>query len=123
MGTWMVSTLFRVPLATAANVADSDLLRRQAAIAAALRAVAAEPQTDVRIDLTVMQEQLDRVAARLDRLEDKVEMFGESDEAPLSWPSAVAATDQLEVPPLTTSRADSPAYDILLGPAVRRSTA
>jgi hypothetical protein len=108
-----------VPHAAADHAATSDLLRRQAAVAAALRAVAVEP----RADAAELQERLDRLTARLDRLEDKVEMYGEPEEAPLSWPSAVASTDRLEVPPLTTSRADSPAYDVLLGPAVKRSTA
>lgn len=119
MDVWWVSTLSVVRHAPADQTVNADLLRRQAAVAAALRAVAAEP----RFDPSVLEDRLDRLTARLDRLEDKVELFGESDEAPLAWPSAVAATDRLEVPPLTTSRADSPAYDVLLGPAVRRSTA
>lgn len=108
-----------MPHAPTDHAVTPDLLRRQAAVAAALRAVTTEPSTGI----TELQDRLDRLTARLDRLEDKVELFGETDEAPLSWPSAVAPTDRLEVPPLTTSRANSPAYDVLLGPAVRRSTA
>ena len=120
-----------MPHALAAAPRTTDVLRRQAAIADALRVVAAEataepstePSTVPGIDVAELQERLDRLTSRLDRLEDKVEMYGETDEAPLSWPSAVAPTDRLEVPPLTTSRADSPAYDVLLGPAVSRSSA
>jgi hypothetical protein len=119
MGTSSVSTLFRVSSVSSADSVVVDLHRRQAAIAAALRAVVNEPT--VRVD--DLHERIERLTARLDRLEDKVEMYGETEEAPLSWPSAVAATDRLEVPPLTTSRANSPAYDVLLGPAVSRSSA
>jgi hypothetical protein len=119
-----------VPHAPADQTVTPDLLRRQAAVAAALRVVATEAQPEPQsqqsapqIDLAELQERLDRLTARLDRLDDKVELIVEPDEEPLSWPSPVAPSDRLEVPPLTTSRANSPAYDVLLGPAVRRSSA
>jgi hypothetical protein len=55
-------------------------------------------------------------ALRAVRDEDTVELLGERDEAPLSWPTPVTTDSALEVPPLEVSRKSSPAFDVLLGP-------
>jgi len=57
-----------------------------------------------------------RLAGRLERVEDTVELIREADEAPLAWPVPVTTDSPLEVPPLEVSRKSSPAFDVLLGP-------
>lgn len=74
-----------------------------------------------------LRTQVRRLAERLERVEDKVELMGDVDSAPLSWPVSVDTESKLEVPPLNISRANSPAFDVLLGPSrvdpPRRDTA
>ena len=74
-----------------------------------------------------MENTLARVADKIERVEDKVDLLHAGDEAPLSWPAPLTTDSTLEVPPVEVSRANSPAFDILLGPAQpqepRRETA
>ena len=63
-----------------------------------------------------MRAEVRRLADRLARVEDTVELIQENEEAPLAWPAAVATDSPLEVPPLKVSRKSSPAFDVLLGP-------
>jgi Holliday junction resolvase len=88
-------------------------------VAAAFRAVRAEPTVDV----VALQGEVRRLTERLERLEHKVDISHERSEEPLSWPAAVDGESRLEVPPLSVSRRPSPAFDALLGPAPTRSSA
>lgn len=95
----------------------SSLDARRLAVAAALRAVRDEPQpADHRAEIAALTAELRRLADRLARVEDTVELISERDEAPLSWPTPVTTDSTLEVPPLEVSRKSSPAFDVLLGP-------
>ncbi len=82
-----------------------------------MRAVRDEPRpVDHSPEIAALQAEVRRLADRLSRVEDTVELIGERDEAPLSWPASVDTTSTLEVPPLEVSRKSSPAFDVLLGP-------
>lgn len=63
-----------------------------------------------------MRAEVRRLADRLSRVEDTVELIQETNETPLSWPVPVDTDSSLEVPPLEVSRKSSPAFDVLLGP-------
>jgi hypothetical protein len=90
---------------------------RRLAVVAALRAVRDEPQpVDHRADIAALQAEVRRLADRLTRVEDTVELIGDEHETPLSWPTPVSTDSPLEVPPLKVSRKSSPAFDVLLGP-------
>jgi hypothetical protein len=67
--------------------------------------------------------ELRRLTERLERLENKVDLIddGESPQAPLAWPVEVESDNRLEVPPFEVKRSNSPAFDVLLGPARRDS--
>ena len=69
-----------------------------------------------RAEIVALQAEMRRLAGRLERVEDSVELIRESEEAPLAWPVPVTTDSPLEVPPLEVSRKSSPAFDILLGP-------
>jgi hypothetical protein len=64
-----------------------------------------------------MQAEVRRLADRLDRVEDTIELLQDEDEPPLNWPTPVATDSPLEVPPLDISRRSSPAFDVLMGPS------
>jgi len=125
------------------------LASRRAAVAAALRAVAAEPlpvtpalpvtgalpvaaatptvPVAAAAPVPVRDEELAarvaRLAERLDRLEDSVELI-RRDEEPLSWPTPAVEDgdlDRVEVPPVHAMRRPSVAFDMLLGPPARDS--
>lgn len=126
-----------------AAASPKPLEQRKAAIIAALRAVRDEPREVVRPwadDVHRLSSRLDHledalamvadkvvgVVDKVGRVEDKVDLLHEGDEAPLSWPAPLTTDSTLEVPPVEVSRANSPAFDILLGPAKqepRRETA
>lgn len=82
---------------------------------------------DNAVAVAELRTQVRRLAERLERVEDKVELMDDVDSAPLAWPVSVDTESRLEVPPLNISRADSPAFDVLLGPSrvdpSRRDTA
>jgi len=67
--------------------------------------------------IAVLQAEVRRLADRLERVEDTVELLHDEAEPPLNWPAAVSTDSPLEVPPLEVSRRPSPAFDILLGPS------
>jgi hypothetical protein len=69
-----------------------------------------------RAEIAALHVEMRRLAGRLERVEDTVELIRESEEAPLAWPVPVTTDSPLEVPPLEVSRKSSPAFDILLGP-------
>lgn len=95
----------------------ASLDARRLAVVAALRAVRDEPRpVDHRAEIAALQSEVRRLADRLSRVEDTVELIQENDEAPLAWPSPVSTDSALEVPPLEVSRKSSPAFDVLLGP-------
>jgi hypothetical protein len=95
----------------------ASLDARRLAVVAALRAVRDEPRpVDHRGEIAALHAEVRRLADRLARVEDTVELIGERDEAPLSWPTPVTTDSELEVPPLEVSRKSSPAFDVLLGP-------
>ncbi len=95
----------------------ASLDARRLAVVAALRAVQDEPKPpDHRAQIATLHSEVRRLADRLSRVEDTVELIGERDEAPLSWPTSVDSGSTLEVPPLEVSRKSSPAFDVLLGP-------
>ena len=95
----------------------TSLDARRLAVVAALRAVRDEPQpVDHRPEIAALQSEVRRLADRLSRVEDTVELIQESEEAPLAWPTSVDNGNALEVPPLEVSRKSSPAFDVLLGP-------
>jgi hypothetical protein len=98
----------------------TSLDARRRAVVAALRAIREEPTPPKPIDhsaeIAALRADLRRLTERLSRVEDTVELLGEQDEAPLSWPTPVATDNALEVPPLEVSRKSSPAFDVLLGP-------
>ena len=95
----------------------ASLDARRLAVVAALRAVRDEPRpVDHRAEIAALNSEVRRLADRLARVEDTVELIGERDEAPLSWPTPVTTDSALEVPPLEVSRKSSPAFDVLLGP-------
>jgi hypothetical protein len=95
----------------------TSLDARRLAVVTALRAVRDEPRpADHRAEITALHAEVRRLADRLGRVEDTVELLGERDEAPLSWPTPVTTDSALEVPPLEVSRKSSPAFDVLLGP-------
>ena len=64
-----------------------------------------------------LQAEVRRLAERIERVEDTVELIQREGEPPLTWPTAVTTDNTLEVPPLEVSRRSSPAFDVLLGPA------
>jgi hypothetical protein len=112
-----VSSLALTPL----SLAD-----RRDAIAAALRAVRDEAPTAVpdeapatptatQDDVQQLRSELQRLADRVERVEDKVDLIRDGDDTPLAWPVPVYGDSKLEVPPLEVSRANSPAFDVLLG--------
>jgi hypothetical protein len=100
---------------------------RRLSVVAALRAVRdeepsirldAQPQwVEHRATLAALQAEVRRLADRLERVEDTVELIQTEAEPPLNWPTPVATDSPLEVPPLEVSRRPSPAFDILLGPS------
>jgi hypothetical protein len=95
----------------------ASLDARRLAVVAALRAIRDEPQPpDHRAEITALKTEVRRLADRLARVEDTVELIQETDEAPLTWPTSVSTDSSLEVPPLDVSRKSSPAFDVLLGP-------
>ena len=95
----------------------ASLDARRLAVVAALRAVRDEPRpVDHRAEIAALNAEVRRLADRLARVEDTVELIGVRDEAPLSWPTPVTTDSALEVPPLEVSRKSSPAFDVLLGP-------
>ena len=95
----------------------ASLDARRLAVVAALRVVRDEPRpADHRAEIAALNAEVRRLADRLARVEDTVELIGERDEAPLSWPTPVSTDSTLEVPPLEVSRKSSPAFDVLLGP-------
>jgi hypothetical protein len=95
----------------------ASLDARRLAVVAALRTVRDEPRpVDHRPEIAALNAEVRRLADRLSRVEDTVELMGEEDEAPLTWPSPVTTDSTLEVPPLEVSRKSSPAFDVLLGP-------
>jgi len=106
---------------SSSTLTPSDLAHRQAAVAAALRAIRDEPAPPpppavaTAADLALLQDQVRRLTERLDRVADEVELLREPDDAPLAWPADVEASTRVEVPPLEVSRGNSPAFDILLG--------
>jgi hypothetical protein len=96
----------------------ASLDARRLAVVAALRAVQDEPkQPDHRVEIAALQSEVRRLADRLSRVEDTVELIQESEDAPLAWPTSVDNGTTLEVPPLEVSRKSSPAFDVLLGPS------
>lgn len=70
-----------------------------------------------RATLAALHAEVRRLADRLERVEDTVELIQTESEPPLNWPAPVTTDSSLEVPPLEVSRRSSPAFDILLGPA------
>src|SRR3954470_10947856 len=91
---------------------------RRLAVVAALRAVRDEPRpVDHRVDIAALRAEVRRLADRVTRVEDTVELIGDEREPPRSWPTPVSTDSQLEVPPLEVSRKSSPAFDVLLGPS------
>jgi hypothetical protein len=109
---------------------------RRLSVVAALRAVRdeepsirldAQPQwVEYRATLAALQAEVRRLADRLERVEDTVELIQTEAESPLNWPSPVTTDSPLEVPPLEVSRKSSPAFDVLLGPPLsqpKRDTA
>jgi hypothetical protein len=101
----------------------ASLVERRAAIAAALRAVRADPPPVPATpdELHLLRAEVRRLSERVERVEDKVDLIRDGDDAPLAWPVSVTSDSRLEVPPLTVSRANSPAFDVLLGPSRRDS--
>jgi hypothetical protein len=73
-------------------------------------------------DLTSLRAEVRRIAERLDRVADEVDLLRERDETPLAWPVDVEQSTRIEVPPIEVSRGNSPAFDVLLG-ASRRDSA
>lgn len=69
--------------------------------------------------LSELRSEVRRLAERLERVEDKVDLIRDGDDAPLAWPVSVDSDNRLEVPPFEVSRANSPAFDVLLGPSER----
>lgn len=69
-----------------------------------------------RATLVALQAEVRRLADRLERVEDTIELIRDDAEPPLNWPTAVTTDSALEVPPLDISRRPSPAFDVLLGP-------
>jgi hypothetical protein len=116
---------------------NSSLEDRRRAVAAALRAVTvdaeapARPVTmptpppeevaDLRREVRRLAERVERVAERVERVEDKVDLIRDGDDVPLAWPVSVDNDNRLEVPPFEVARSNSPAFDVLLGPARRDS--
>jgi len=95
----------------------ASLDARRLAVVAALRTIRDEPRpVDHRAEIAALNAEVRRLSERLSRVEDTVELIGERDEAPLSWPTPVTTDSSLEVPPLEVSRKSSPAFDVLLGP-------
>jgi hypothetical protein len=113
--------------------ASLSLARRRDAIVAALRAVADEPlpaatasasgrpqQAGAGIEAAQvdrLEDEIRRLAVRLERLEGKVDLIQDGDDEPLSWPLSIRDGDGLGVPPLDLRRSTSPAFDVLLGRA------
>jgi len=105
----------------------TSLTTRRLAVVAALREVRDERPAERadsqpgwiehRAALAAMQAEVRRLAGRLDRVEDTIELLQDEGEAPLNWPTPVTTDSLLEVPPLEVSRRSSPAFDILLGPS------
>jgi hypothetical protein len=123
---------------------STDLAHRQRAIAAAVRAARSAPHlkpvappaepapatpapagADPAL-VEAMRTELRRLTDRLERLEHKVDLIQDGDEAPqtpLAWPVDVETDNRLEVPPFEVKRSNSPAFDVLLGPARGQETA
>jgi hypothetical protein len=80
-----------------------------------LRAVRAEAPPVTGNDVAALRDDLTRLSERLERVEDKVDLIRDGDDVPLAWPVEVTVDSRLEVPPVTVSRAESPAFDVLLG--------
>lgn len=72
-------------------------------------------------EIVALRADVRRLAERVERVEDKVDMIHDGDDAPLTWPVEVTNDRRLEVPPLEVSRGNSPAFDVLLGPSQRDS--
>jgi hypothetical protein len=101
---------------------------RRLAVAAALRAVREEGDegspmqaivaavAPVQAEMLGLRSEVRRLAERLERVEDSVELIRDTEARPLSWPVPLTTDSPLEVPPLEVSRKSSPAFDILLGP-------
>ena len=95
----------------------TSLDTRRLAVVEALRAIRDEPRpVDHRAEIAALRAEVRRLADRLSRVEDTVDLIREGDEAPLTWPVPVSTDSSLEVPPLEVSRKSSPAFDVLLGP-------
>jgi hypothetical protein len=78
----------------------------------------AQPQwVEHRATLAALHTEVRRLADRLERVEDTVDLIQSEAEPPLIWPAPVMTDSPLEVPPLEVSRRPSPAFDILLGPS------
>ena len=108
----------------------STLEHRRLAVVAALRSLddvtrapepapapAAAPPVDT--ELSELRAEVRRLAERVERVEDKVDLIRDGDDTPLAWPVSVDSDSRLEVPPFEVSRTNSPAFDILLGPPQR----
>ncbi|MDQ1696174.1 MAG: hypothetical protein QOJ03_1527 [Frankiaceae bacterium] len=76
------------------------------------------PPTD---EVAELRNDVRRLAERVERVEDKVDLIRDGDDMPLAWPVSVDGDSRLEVPPFEVARSNSPAFDILLGPAQRDS--
>lgn len=121
----------------------TSLTARRDAVAAALRAVRdapvvmppaypdpapvpspsvapAAPEHD-HPEMLALRADVRRLAERLERLEDKVDLIRDGDDSPLAWPVPVTTESRLEVPPLEVSRKSSPAFDVLLGAPPKES--
>jgi hypothetical protein len=103
----------------------ANLEDRRRAIAAALRDVRREEPTPIAAQpaeaaaVANLRTEVRRLAERLERVEDKVDLIRDGDDVPLAWPVSVDSDNRLEVPPLEVSRGNSPAFDVLLGPSKR----
>lgn len=135
-------------MSPSAATTSTDLAHRQRAIAAAFRAARSVPHlrpvtppvappakpapatpapaaADPAL-VGAMRTELRRLTDRLERLEHKVDLIQDGDEAPqtpLAWPVDVETDNRLEVPPFEVKRSNSPAFDVLLGPARDRDSA
>ena len=91
-----------------------------------MREATAQPEfADVAL-VDALRVEMRRLTERLERLENKVDLIDDGDEAPhapLAWPVDVESDNALEVPPFEVNRSNSPAFDVLLGPAPARRDA
>jgi hypothetical protein len=81
----------------------------------------AEPAAHDHPEMLALRADVRRLAERLERCEDKVDLIRDGDDAPLAWPVPVTTESRLEVPPLEVSRKSSPAFDVLLGASQKES--